>query len=292
MPCYSPLQAYRCPQTGTVSFSRKHSNDGSLINLPCGQCIGCRLERTRQWAVRIQHEAELHEHSSFVTLTYDDEHLPPFGNLQYHDVQKFLKRLRKHTGTKIRYYLCGEYGDLNRRPHYHLILFGESFTADRYIWRDTQRHKLYRSPTLEKLWPLGQSSIGDVTNESASYTARYCTKKITGHKAADHYRVTDPVTGETTQLCPEFARMSLKPAIATDWLRLYWTDIQDGTVVINGHKSIAPKRYRNYLKKTIHKDTIDETLQAMSRPEDQTPERIKVREAVAKARLNLKKREL
>ena len=123
------------------------------LEVPCGQCIGCRLERTRDWAVRMMHESSLHSDNSFVTLTYDDDKLPFRGQLRYRDVQLFLKRLRKQGG--FRFFCTGEYGEVFSRPHYHLALFGywptdaEKFSMDSDYWD---------SKALESVWGHGRVS--------------------------------------------------------------------------------------------------------------------------------------
>src|SRR4051794_29862641 len=107
MPCFRPLKGYRArvtnPDTGKRSIvfnARKGFND-LPVDLPCGQCIGCRLERSRQWAIRCSHEAKLHEENCFITLTYAPEHLPPGGTLVVKDFQDFMKRLRFEFGAGI-----------------------------------------------------------------------------------------------------------------------------------------------------------------------------------------------
>ena len=124
MPCYHPWLAYQCLDGSVVSVERK--GKGAVVRtltLPCGQCVGCRLERSRQWAIRCMHEAQLHERNSFVTLTYKGD--VPDEGLRYRDFQLFMKRLRKYaSGQQIRFYMCGEYGDEKGRPHFHACLFG------------------------------------------------------------------------------------------------------------------------------------------------------------------------
>ena len=148
--------------------------------IPCGKCIGCRLAHSRQWAVRCVHEASLHERNCFLTLTFDDAHLPVSGSVSVRDVQLFLKRLRKalsYQNIKIRFFACGEYGDKNLRPHYHLILFNYDFSDDRQLLRQTPYGPLYISDFLFRLWPYGFHTIGNVTFKSCAYVARYVTKK-------------------------------------------------------------------------------------------------------------------
>lgn len=146
------------------------------------------MDRARDWGTRIAHEATLHEASSFLTLTYRDESLPLDGGLEVRAVQLFLKRLRKKLEpARVRFYACGEYGDSNARPHYHILLFGYDF-PDKTVWRKSSSgFLLYRSKILEELWPFGHSEIGSVTPATGAYVARYCLKKVTGPPADDHY---------------------------------------------------------------------------------------------------------
>ena len=136
MPCFGPLVAYYAAEVSEsgkrrLVFDKRHSHSGVKIQLPCGQCIGCRLERSRQWAIRCMHEKSLYSLSSFLTLTYDDDHLPPNGTLVKRDFQLFMKRLRWEMGDGIRFFACGEYGDGNLRPHYHALLFNVDFPDKR-----------------------------------------------------------------------------------------------------------------------------------------------------------------
>lgn len=192
MPCYKPLKATlwkgaKKNGKSSVSFDPSHfgrlSNGGVPTPIPCGQCIGCRLERSRQWAIRLVKELRLHDRSSFLTLTYDDTHLPrlPSGKptLVLEDVQLFLKRLRRHFEPHpLRFFQCGEYGDAGGRPHHHMILFGEDFCLDRKPIRSSASgYAQFESATLTSLWGKGFCTISDVTFESSAYVARYSLKK-------------------------------------------------------------------------------------------------------------------
>ena len=274
MPCYSPLRACQHHTGGKPIFLPSVSKDASGKNLvsdqrqiiidtdyivrkfgvgykriflPCGRCIGCRLERSRQWAVRCMHEASMHKRNCFLSLTYAPEFLPEGGTLCYRHFQLFMKKLRKYFGgTRIRFYMCGEYGGKKGRPHYHACLFGVDFD-DKKLWgKSDSGHNIYRSAILEKLWTFGFSSVGDLCFASAAYTARYIVDKVTGDLAVDHYSVTDivnPVTGEVFQKVPEFNNMSRKPGIASDWFDKYSADVfPHDYVVVNG-KECKPPRY-------------------------------------------------
>ena len=206
MPCYKPLHAFRSldkkTKNGKTAIFFKRADAGNLslrIDLPCGQCIGCRIDRSRDWALRCVHEASSFTYNCFVTLTFDDVHLNHRGSLVKSDFQKFMKRLRKRydgidavsrpdgsVHFPIRYFHCGEYGSLLSRPHHHACLFNFDF-PDKELWSTRSGVRLFRSESLERLWPFGFCTIGEVTWESAAYVARYVTKKVTGKDAASHY---------------------------------------------------------------------------------------------------------
>jgi len=289
MPCYSPLKAMR--SSGGIIILR---SDSKLFNLqlPCGQCTGCRLERSRQWAVRCMHEASLYEHNCFVTLTYDDDHVPHDNGLNHSHFQLFMKRLRKRfPDQSIRYYMCGEYGAKNGRPHFHVCLFNISFN-DLTLWRkSTTGNPLFRSSTLEALWPFGFSSVGNLTFESAAYVARYVMKKITGDAADTHYRNVSTDTGEVFDIRPEYNRMSLKPGIGAGWYDKFHTDVfPHDRVVVNGTETKPPKYYDRLLQRR-NPDAYDEIksqrmLDMVDAFRDNTPQRLSAKLKCADAKLS------
>lgn len=242
MPCYHPVLAYRAKEKNQngkwpLVFNPRDGYVDLTVKLPCGQCVGCRIERSRQWAVRCVHESKLHENNAFITLTYQDERLPWLNGkptLLKRDFTLFMKRLRKQLDPiKIRYFMCGEYGPQLMRPHYHACIFGYSF-PDRKLWSIRDGVSLYRSELLEKCWPLGYSTVGDVTFESAAYVARYLMKKVTGDKALEHYRGIEP----------EYVCMSRRPGIGRDFFLKFKDDIYpDDFVLLKGKKLRPPKYY-------------------------------------------------
>jgi len=193
----------------------------------------------------------MHEHNVFLTLTYNNDHLPPNQTLVKDHFQKFIRSLRRRTNEKIRFYMCGEYGDKTERPHYHSILFGYRFN-DAYLWSTRRGNHVYRSKFLESIWTHGNSEIGTVTFQSAAYVARYILKKQNGSKAIDHYGELDTTTGEIvpTRL-PEYTNMSLKPGIGKSWFDKYKTDVfpADRIVLPDGREMTAPKYYRDLLER-------------------------------------------
>lgn len=299
MPCYGPLTAYYSKEvnpTGKRSliFDRKASHSGVAIRVPCGQCIGCRLERSRQWAMRCMHEKRLHERSSFLTLTYGDEFLPPDGGLSVRDLQLFMKRLRKRKGEGVRFYACGEYGETTARPHYHVLLLNVDFD-DRLHYSTAKRgERLYVSRELDDLWPQGLSVIGDVSFDSCAYVARYIMKKITGKGADAHYTVVDRF-GVVHSLQPEFTVMSRRPGIGSGWFDNFGKHAyQFDSVVVNGREVRPPKFYdsRYELCDADHLALIKRKRRSKIVRADNTSRRRRVREVVALAQLQAKGRVL
>lgn len=229
-----------------------YTTRGEHTYRPCGGCIGCRLEKARQWAVRCVHEASLHENNSFITLTYNDENLPSDMSVSKREFQLFMKKLRKAISpTLVRFYACGEYGSKLSRPHYHACLFGYDFddkvihsinTKGKPKRNISEKHsyKIYRSEQLESIWKKGFSTVGDLTMESAGYVARYCVKKITGEMAPGHYN------GKA----PEFSLMSRMPGIGAEWLKKYMYDVYPKDYfTINGIKMGTTIYYDSLMKK-------------------------------------------
>lgn len=267
MPCFSPLLAWRLknPDPGGKSRIFFHLPDGihtgstdfcspgspfEPVKLPCGRCIGCRLERSRQWALRCVLEAKSWPENCFITLTYDDNHLPKHKSLMPKDLQLFFKRLRKSLGDKkIRYFACGEYGEKTQRPHYHAIIFNHDF-KDRYrtVCSDTVSY-VGISKELADLWPYGFSSVGNMTFEAAAYVARYCLKKYYGDpaKVAAHYNGRKP----------EFVVMSRRPGIASAWFDKFGlTDVAPYDQCLCRGKKCKPPRYFDKLLEQIDAELL------------------------------------
>ncbi len=266
-----------------------------VILIPCGKCIGCRLDYSREWANRLMLELQYHDSAYFVTLTYNPEHVPKSYypdpetgeaheslTLCKRDVQLFMKRLRKaFPDDKIRFYLCGEYGSQTFRPHYHAIIFGLHLT-DGYIWRynreEGKNFVYYRSPALERCWsvkdddgvfrPIGNVEYADVCWDTCAYTARYVTKKLNG-EAGEFY--------EEFRLVPPFSLMSRKPGIGRDYYNdhpeLFEYEFLNVSTEKGGLKFKPPKYY--------------EHLYELDFP-DEAEQRKETRKAMAKSAIALK----
>lgn len=270
----------------------------------CGQCMECRLAYSREWAIRMTHEQQMHKASCFLTLTYNDANLPRFGQLVKSDLQKFFKRLRKSVGP-FRYVACGEYGEIGRRPHFHVALFGLDFAFDRIESGEGIRgDKLYVSPTLHSVWGKGdllQQTIGSLTFESAAYIARYITARISGVGASPRPLACSP-DGELIMPNPEFLLCSRKPAIGSAWFEKYFfQDVFPHARVITaqGTPAPVPTAYKRRLRSMNLIASRDMSMRAQLnkpfRPFEQSedrPERRAARSIYAKARTSAFKREV
>lgn len=194
------------------AISYRETNIRGLLLLPCRQCIGCRLEKSRQWATRLLHETKFHNNACFLTLTYDDDNLPENRSLKPDDLSTFIKDLRARLDyygkEKVKYLAIGEYGDRTQRPHYHAALFGP-FSGDLGHHSGTEGRipeepsrsgdPQFSHPDLGAVWPHGLHRFSALTFESAAYVARYCLKKISGVHAPSHYGDRHPEFQRTSQ---------------------------------------------------------------------------------------------
>jgi len=276
LPCYHPLKAFVLGEKDgkrllkVTSYEVDHlerSREGfacmrsppigrpgdvtGFIEIPCGKCSGCRLQRSREWANRCMLELEYHKSSYFVTLTYDDSHVPihyyadpetgealPSMSLVKRDFQLFMKRLRKKFGEGIRFFASGEYGSLTFRPHYHAIIFGLELHDLVPYKRSAQGFQYFNSASLQEVWPNGFAVVAPVTWETCAYTARYVMKKLTGPEAEFY---------ENFNIVPEFSLMSRKPGIARQYYEdhpdLYEHEFINISTEKGGRKFRPPKYY-------------------------------------------------
>lgn len=268
MPCYHPIRGWlRAPgENGRrpVAFSPDgFLNPDDTIGIPCGQCVGCKLERKRQWAVRIMHETLFHPFNYFLTLTLEDYREVSLWKPHF---QGFMKNLRSSLpGHKFKYFMCGEYGEKLQRPHYHAVLMGDYRIPDEELWKKSNGHPVTRSNTIEKLWTtrqgrdaLGMVFIGSVTPESAAYVAGYVEKK----------QVTKEIK---LGLQPEYVAMS--KGIGAEYFEKYAHDVYSSdSVVVNG-KEWKPPRYYDKLLEKIAPDGAKAVSQRRIAKAQENPER-------------------
>lgn len=279
------------PKVGRTFSGTKSLIEGMLYRLPCGVCLGCRIDRAEGWAIRSHHEAQMHRDigSSFVTLTYADEHLPPENSVSLKELQKFVRRLRDELPPEMRnfrYQQCGEYGEKLGRAHYHLILFGVDF-PDKRLHQVRRGNRLYTSELLERAWPYGFAPIGSVSFHSARYVASYVMKKIGGDRAEDHYRRVNPETGETWTVAPEFQTSSKRPGLGHDWFQQFKSDVYPSDFIVIDGKKRKPPRYYDKLLPEAELEAVKRRRRAKSfqSPEDRSKERMWVRNLCAELRV-------
>lgn len=246
------------------------------------------MEYAEVWSVRLQHESMCWPRAQFVTLTYDDEHVPWRG-LDIDHLQRFLKRLRKATegieavnGRKpIRYFAAGEYGGETRRPHFHAALFNVELGERQGI-----------SDLLSRLWPYGFHSCSEFTPGRARYIAGYAVKKVRGRVEREReLGAVNFETGEFAVMRPEFCVMSRRPGIGAYFFEKFRSDFRRGFVVDRGGvKRRLPRFYRNKLLQNPDDAYLDEcrTEEYMAQlpPGSDTPARREAAEAVHMARVS------
>lgn len=251
------------------------------VEIPCGRCIGCRLERSRQWAMRCVLESKSWETNCFVTLTYSKAE----RSLNKEDFVLFMKRLRKAYGNGIRFFHCGEYGEKTERPHHHACLFNLDF-EDKKLWSIKGGNKLHTSEKLNSIWSHGYCVIGEVNFESAAYVARYIMKKITGDQAEEHYQ----------GRLPEYITMSRRPGIGKAWYDQFKQDVisKDAIVLREGMILRPPRYYDNILEKLDIKkmEEIKKQRKQKINKKDNSPERLAVKERNKKRQLSQLKRSI
>ncbi len=312
MGCYTPLKGYRNRLTNGLTFNLA---EGTVpLEVACGQCFGCRCDNALMWTIRITHEAHLYgnQHgNSWLTLTYRDpqactakqynngHYIPLDYSLRPSDVSKFIRVLRKQNLQTIRYFYCGEYGELGR-PHYHVCIFNYSFN-DTQLFCDDEGLYTYTSPTLEKYWPHGFSTVQPLTYKNAAYTAGYIFDKITGKRADDHYlRCTEH--GEAYWLLPEFIRMSTgnkknkHQGLGAGFYEKYQNDFfpsDTSPVPGKGVVQYVPRYYQNILQSEDpgQLELVKELRQQFFKAHaaDFTPERLRSKYTCAKARHKMKR---
>lgn len=273
----------------TIAWSPKdYSKEFATFLLPCGQCIECRLDYARQWAVRCMHEAQMYgDNNSFITLTYSDENLLS-DQLQYSDFQLFAKRLRKKIFTdfikkfgvqnwnlltkeekdvqlsriSIGYFVTGEYGDKTKRPHWHAIIFNYRPSDSTYKYTSDRGDQVFTSEELTKLWGLGNAEFGSVTFESAGYCARYAAKKLIHGMDGDHDY--EPIS-----------KKSSRQAIGKKWLEKYWPDVFNygHAILPDGQTCSVPRYYEKWFQKNYPEKWRDYVTRTKQKKFDDALER-------------------
>lgn len=243
--------------------------NNNYIDVPCGQCVGCRIDYSREWALRCVLESYYHERTMFITLTYDDEHVPHSSyvddltgevkdilTLRPEDFTKFMKRLRYYYkekyGKTLRYFACGEYGSTTLRPHYHAIVFGLDLYDLKIVKQSPTGFDLFQSDFVDKAWKQGYCLLSDSNFDTCAYTARYVMKKRKG-KDSDEY--------EKFNIVPEFVRMSRDGGIGLAYYQEHKHDIyKNDEIIIADGKKFKPPHYFDKLYQSEFPDSYDAIL--------------------------------
>lgn len=292
MPCLKPIEAYQYADGGTPVFEKPNNRPARSIRLPCRRCIGCRMDYTFHWTNRGMCELMMHPRGSchFGTLTYDDDHLPKYGDLVYEDFTRFVKEVRRNVGP-FRYMVTAEYGEQTGRPHFHPHIFGLEVPDLVVAGRGSNGDTLFASELLEGLWGKGMVRLGEVTPTTLQYTTGYALKD-TGAMHEENYRAVDESTGELVQLRPPFMRVSNKPGIGGEWFDQYgMTDVvPKGFTTHYGKKYPTPPYFVERIKdldEAAYERVKQERREAAAESErhpDNTPKRRGGRERAMVAR--------
>lgn len=306
MACFHPIEGFRSAEGG-LTMSRAKSPTKTPVCVPCGQCLGCRVDKREQWKLRMMHEASLHDENCFVTFTYSPEHLVrPWlnaagewrGSVSAADVSGAIKRLRRRIEPqRLRFHFKTEYSPGVLQPHGHGAFFGWRPSDLVPCDRSAAGFTVYSSAFLDEVWGKGLVGVGDLTAESCGYIANHNVDKLDGQKAKDAYSRFDYSTGEIFEVEPETCRMSTHPGIGRGWIDQFERDcFPSNFIIVDGRKKPVPRYYKQRLKDRFSLPQADvdrlvpvDDAKVMSRksrarartPEfiaNSTPERLAVRE--------------
>jgi len=268
MPCFSPVTGWRSRETSPTTRKRnlvyniRQGYTDIRAVRPCGNCVGCRVRKARNWAIRLQNEARCHENNLFVTLTYDSEHLPKNGSIDPIHPEKFMRGLRKKFGDGIRSFGCAEYGDKRQRPHYHLILFNFNF-PDLKKLKKIKGKQYYSSKIADQIWKKGLIAISTVSYDTMNYVAGYVTKKLNGKKALKEYGGTIDAMGKVTyKIQPERSVcVSRMPGLGRAYYEANRRDyFPSDKAVVKGFEVRPPDYYYRMLEQSGKKDLDQKKL--------------------------------
>jgi hypothetical protein len=300
MPCTNPKTCWPHGLTDNGKQRFVFKNPGTGVDeqkVPCGKCVSCQLDRSKEWATRAVHEAQTHSLNSFITLTYSDEHLPENASLEPEHLRIFIKKLRKHLSWRIRcygnekrkrlilpkgekrerwyahnseglkYLAAGEYGSIDNthRPHYHICLFGWDFPDKHYLFTNKHGDAVYTSDTLSRLWDdKGFVSIGEFNYKTAAYTARYTLKKVKEYGTKDRNEIIDLNTGETNLSAYEWKLKEIMKGKKPEFIRMsngigknWYQKYKADTYKDYIHVNKAKHKIPRYYDKQLEKENIE-----------------------------------
>lgn len=235
---------------GVIGFEK-------LIQIPCGKCQECLKSNARAWAFRILKEAERFDSNWFITLTYDDDHIPHDHMLEKDAISKFNKKLKVYLSrlgldSTFRFYGVGEYGGQTARPHYHVIYFNLPIPDLHFEYLDENNNLIWSSKLLESVWDNGFVVIGQVDVGSACYVARYCDKKKMLTKKEKEML-------KEKGIVPEFSIMSRRPGIGSYFLDQVIDNVVSDCYNINikGNTFNIPLYYSKKMKELLPPEALE-----------------------------------
>lgn len=250
MVCAHP---YRAPLKSGLGFA----------DVPCGKCMPCKIQKVSEWSTRMMFEAETSGSAYMITLTYNNKSRPELNSIWKRDVQLFLKRFRKETGQKVRYFCCGEYGSKTDRPHYHMILFGWKPPVDDLTYLKTTKKgsRLFSSATVARTWTAGFNSLGAVNRHSCRYTAKYL------YKDYNNGFIPDGVSSVPLRQNPF---LLVSKGLGKDWLydNQRFVKAQLG-LTVNGVRTCLPRYFKRLLQLPV-----EELLAAKAKREVEVDRRL------------------
>lgn len=246
-----------------------------IVSIPCGKCLSCRDDRARAWAVRATCESLMYDENKnwFLTLTYDDAHLPctNYPTLSRYDITCFNKRLREYFRDTygeqgIRFFGCGEYGGTTYRPHYHEIVYNLDIRDLDFVGRNFRGDEYYTSKRIEALWDKGFITLARFSYDTAAYVARYVEKKRFG-PAAEWYK--------EHEVTPEFTVAPRRPGLGRDYIENHFktvytscenllegdvSDIRDKLILPGGRIAKPPRYFDNVYQNVSQQHSINMAL--------------------------------
>lgn len=303
MACYSPLNAFKTTTPNkNGKFPIVFKEEGTLgarpVTIPCGKCIGCKIDKSREWTIRCINELTVHDSNCFITLTYDNVHVPENQSIDIKDFQDFMRELRrKYAPKKIRYFACAEYGEQGDRPHFHAILFGIKF--DDSLDYVINGKKLWSSGELSKIWTKGFNTVGEATSESISYVAGYVSKKIQREMENEGFVNIESGEDDIWFRKREVVMMSRRPGIGYMWFKRYHKSIMKDDFLINEGFQFKVPRYYDKLHEAIDKGNHDlvkynreygYARQRFKNKEEKDTKRMRTKERLQLRKLKLKTR--
>lgn len=247
MQCDTPYIAERNPASGMAY----------RVPVRCGKCVPCIKYSRLQWLFRLQTELRRSPQAIFATFTYNEKEIPytdsGYYNLDYTDMQKFYKRVRK-TQKKLKHFTVGEYGADSLRSHFHAIVF------------NADEDELYKQWTE---YGKGHSHYDKCNDATMLYTLKYMDKRGQKDRVSEHWK---------KEVTPEMRRMSNglgdnfiynedgTPTSA--WYKiwrkeLFTVALDDGTKLalpeyyvrkVHGDRKYMPEKKLNYIRKKFRQE--------------------------------------